>query len=344
MRLKTIITIIKIVLSIVLLVYLINKAIRTEQFAGLLSRDKNYLALFAAATACVGAHFVGFYRWHGLARAVGLPMSLRDACRISLIGSFFGLVAFGVVGTDSLRAYYAARQSVGRRMEAVASVFVDRLIGLLTMFLFALAGYFWADWRTQQPLAAGVNQPIQVIQWIVLIAGICAVAGIGLLVALLTMPGLRRFAWYKRLTQIPVGGRLLHRLTGVAALYRYHWPRLVTAFGMSCLVNLGFMISIFFAADFVSANHPSLLDHLIIAPLSMVANALPLPGGLGGMEMVLDFLYQTYARSQGQPEYGVVVAFVYRLLLLIVAALGAISWFAMSPSARQEINQQNQSS
>ncbi len=337
---KTVITAIKVLLSIALLAYLINKAIRTEQFAGLLSSDKNYLALLAAAVACVGAHFIGFIRWFGLSKAIGLPMTLRDACRISLIGSFFGLVAFGVVGTDSLRAYYAARQSIGRRMEAVAAVFIDRLIGLLTMFLFALAGYFWADWKPPQQLDPGINHPMQVIQWIVLIAGICAIAGFGLLTALLAMPGLRRFAWYKRLTQLPVGGRLLHRLTGVAALYRHHWPRLVTAFGLSCLVNLGFMISIFFAADFVSSNHPSLTDHLIIAPLSMVANALPLPGGLGGMETVLDFLYQTYARTQGQPEYGVVVAFVYRLLLLIVAVLGAISWFTMSPSARREINQQ----
>lgn len=339
---KTLVAVGKILLSIGLLVYLFNKAARTDQFSGLLTADKNYGALLAAAVACVAAHYVGFIRWYGLCKVVGLPLTLRDACRISLIGSFFGLVAFGVVGTDSLRAFYAARQSIGRRMEAVAAVFVDRLIGLLTMFLFALAGYVWAKMSPDPTSSAAETDSLRAVEWVALAAGVCAVLGLAALTALLAMPGMRRFVWYKKLTQVPVVGRLVTRLTGVAAVYRHHWKMLVMAFGLSALVNLGFMISIFFAADFVSPHHPGFYDHLIIAPLSMVANALPLPGGLGGMETVLDFMYQAYARQQGQPEYGVVVAFVFRLLLLIVAVLGAWSWFRMGAAARRELTRNSQ--
>jgi uncharacterized membrane protein YbhN (UPF0104 family) len=54
----------------------------------------------------------------------------------------------------------------------------------------------------------------------------------------------------------------------------------------------------------------------------MVANAAPLPGGLGGMELALKFLYEAFSF-----ETGVIVGFAFRFSLLCVAALGAIFWF-----------------
>ena len=54
----------------------------------------------------------------------------------------------------------------------------------------------------------------------------------------------------------------------------------------------------------------------------MVSNAMPLPGGIGGMELALDFLYQAFGCDN-----GVVVAFTFRFALLTVSAIGAIVWF-----------------
>ena len=59
----------------------------------------------------------------------------------------------------------------------------------------------------------------------------------------------------------------------------------------------------------------------------MTANAVPLPGGLGGMEVVLSYLYEAMSDSNQEGQFGVSVAFSFRIMLLSLAALGAIAWF-----------------
>ena len=67
---------------------------------------------------------------------------------------------------------------------------------------------------------------------------------------------------------------------------------LVVGLALSVSSHLLFAITIYSIARFCGGDHPTLFDHFIIAPISLVANCVPLPGGLGGMETVLDFLYR----------------------------------------------------
>ena len=54
----------------------------------------------------------------------------------------------------------------------------------------------------------------------------------------------------------------------------------------------------------------------------MVSNAVPLPGGIGGMEWAMSFLYKAFGSTS-----GVIVAFGFRLALLLVTVIGAGFWF-----------------
>ncbi len=54
----------------------------------------------------------------------------------------------------------------------------------------------------------------------------------------------------------------------------------------------------------------------------MVANAVPLPGGVGGMETAMTVLYEAFSC-----QTGLVVAFGFRFSLLAVSAIGAVFWF-----------------
>jgi hypothetical protein len=91
---------------------------------------------------------------------------------------------------------------------------------------------------------------------------------------------------------------------------------------MSIGVNVCFVISIYSIARGLTQSYPSLSAHFLIEPISMVANAAPLPGGLGGMELALSFLYETFSCKT-----GVIVAFAFRFALLCISALGAVFWF-----------------
>lgn len=80
---------------------------------------------------------IGTIRWRIALMAQGLNLPFSRTVEISLIAHFFNSLLLGSTGGDLLKAYYAARETHHKKTEAVTSVFVDRLIGLFSMLLFA---------------------------------------------------------------------------------------------------------------------------------------------------------------------------------------------------------------
>ena len=80
---------------------------------------------------------LGVVRWRIVLKAQGLDLSLARATRISFVAQFFNSFLLGSTGGDLIKAYYAARETHHRKTEAVTTVFVDRLVGLWAMLLFA---------------------------------------------------------------------------------------------------------------------------------------------------------------------------------------------------------------
>lgn len=80
---------------------------------------------------------LGAQRWLIALRTQGLKLTWARAMRITLIAHFFNSFLLGSTGGDLMKAYYAARETAHRKPEAVVTVFVDRVIGLWTMLLFA---------------------------------------------------------------------------------------------------------------------------------------------------------------------------------------------------------------
>lgn len=96
-------------------------------------------AAFAGSVALVGITVViGFVRWRMVLGVHGLRLSLTRAAEISLVAQFFNSFLLGSTGGDLIKAYYAARETNHKKTEAVVTVFVDRLIGLWAMLLFAV--------------------------------------------------------------------------------------------------------------------------------------------------------------------------------------------------------------
>ena len=83
------------------------------------------------------ALWVGVVRWRIVLEAQGLHLPLGRATRISFVAQFFNSFLLGSTGGDLIKAYYAARETHHKKTEAVTTVFVDRLVGLWAMLLFA---------------------------------------------------------------------------------------------------------------------------------------------------------------------------------------------------------------
>ncbi len=342
---KTLLIVVKVLISVAILWYLIAKAQRENQFGVLRDNDKNWGWLLAAFAIILLAHAVSFLRWHLLARDLKLSLTLVDALKIGFITQFFGLVAFGVVGSDSLRAFYAIRRSPGKKSYAVASVFFDRVIGLLTMMACAGLGYWLNDWellkeKGPEKLVFALESACLLLLWI---SGL----GLGGLAIAVFVPKRWLLLAYERSLRTPpwIGG-LLGRMINVLLIFREKKLGIVVAVLLSTVINFIFVVAIYWIALFSAGSLPTLEQHVVIAPISMIANSLPLPGGLGGMEAVLNLQYQALSPialdNSSSPNMGVVVGFLFRLLLLAMAALGSLLWLTMSAAEKESLHVEQQ--
>lgn len=122
--------------------------------------DLRYLALVLGLVAV--DRCVMILRWLLLLRARDIRISARDATRLFLVSSFVGSFLPSGIGGDAARAYGLARDAA-TGSEAVASVAVDRLLGVLSLVVLAVFGVAaWTnsgngDWRLVAAVAAGAT-------------------------------------------------------------------------------------------------------------------------------------------------------------------------------------------
>lgn len=289
------------------------------EFDEFLQTEKNYGWLALSGFTITLAFFVSYIRWHQLAGAIRLQLSFNDAIKLGFIGSFFNVVAFGVVGGDSLRAFYASRNSPDRIPEAILSVFLDRFIGLCVMFGFAAtACLLFGPALPDDPTTAQRG-----IQYTCQFAGVCSMIGFAGLFAFVLMPNVKNLGIVRWFFGLPKIGGLIEQGINAATLYSDNKLVLIKAIVLSVITNSLFAVTIYLVAIAITDSPPPLADHFVMAPIAMVANAVPLPGGVGGMEMALPALYRGF-----QADGGFVIALGFRLSILLVSLIGLFVWLA----------------
>ena len=94
---------------------------------------------FAAVGLYVLAQIASARRWQLVANELGFEQSLLQFCAYSFIGMFFSLLLPTLIGGDVLRVWYLNGDS-GRKWPAIASVFLERVNGLLVLIATACIG------------------------------------------------------------------------------------------------------------------------------------------------------------------------------------------------------------
>ena len=131
------INIIKYALSLSLLTWLI---IRTDlQGVFDLWSDADLQDITVALTMYLISVVIIAYRWQILLVAKQVPMAIRRAISLYFIGNFFNNFLPTSIGGDAVRAY-SAGADMDNRMDAFASVFIERFIGLFAIVFLALLG------------------------------------------------------------------------------------------------------------------------------------------------------------------------------------------------------------
>ncbi|HWE35771.1 MAG TPA: lysylphosphatidylglycerol synthase transmembrane domain-containing protein [Isosphaeraceae bacterium] len=252
-----------------------------------------------------------FVRWSILVRALGLPFRLRDALRLGFIGNVFNLVIPGAVGGDVVKAAFLCREQA-RKTRAIASMVIDRILGLLGLFVLAgLSGLF--AW----PAAQGGARALIVVVW--------AAVGMGFLgLAVLFTPALYRpLEWL-------VSGRakleaMVVELVAMASAYRGRLGTIAGVLGMAVGIHSLYVLAFYeVSLALFRGAAPSLADHLLVVPPTLFTTAIPLPfGALGVTEQASEQLFKLVRHPD-----GAVAMLGYRVLMYAGGLVSACVYLA----------------
>lgn len=320
MRLKKlVVNLLKFGISFGILGYLIYDAVSDDAFAQMMDRPKNWGCFAAAWALCMTATCLTFVRWYYLVRALDLPFRMADAFRLGFLGYMFNFVSLGSVGGDLFKAVFIAREQPGKRAEAVATVVIDRIIGLYVLFLVAsVAALVTGIISTQE----------ESVRFLVQLTLVLTVVG-ALFIVALVMPGFTNGRVSTWLSELPRVGPLFGRLLEAIRMYRTRPGVLILTCVLSVFVHVLNTFGIYLIARGLPDPVPSLGAHFIIVSLGMLAGAIPLlPAGLGAFEGAMELLYQAVPGGVVVPkDEGLIVAFGYRAITISIAIVGAVFYF-----------------
>ncbi len=318
---KHLVTLLKIGISVAILAYLVRDALRDPDALERLRTDpKQWWLLLGAWAVCGTAVALTLVRWWYLVWAVELPFTLRSAFRLGFLGYLFNLAPMGIVGGDLIKAVMLAREHRDQRTRAVASVVVDRVIGLYVLFLVLAAAVlllgFWNHWNADIRLASRIA------------VGVAAVATGGIGLWFHAGAGTGRIV--QALVRLPRIGGWLGKLVDASRMYHQRPGVLMASGVMTVGVHCLFVFGIYLAARGLPGYTATLREHFVIVPMSTVATIIPLPAG--PQEGTIQFLYAQLAAAGTK---GLVVGLTYRIITILIALVGVCYYLG----ARREVAQ-----
>lgn len=321
--LKIIIAMLKIIVPAGIFAYLLWQ-VDPEEYRVFWYQPKRWGLLVTAQLMALAAILVSIFRWYTLVVAFEIPFTYREALRLGFLGYLLNFVSFGSVGGDLFKAILVARNKPEKRPEAVASVLLDRAMGLLGLVGLACICLFVIPQVPLSPLMIGIRNGAAIV---------ALIAVLGLATAV--------FAghWFDRLIDWmddwPLVGNTIARMACAVRLLRKQPGTLVLLSVYALCVHSMLAMAVFLISKGTYAQHPTLAEHMMVVPPAMAAGTLPLaPGGVGYQEGALAGLFH---QLPDLPEHfsGILVATIYRLVTLAIAGIGLAYYLSSQGRALQ---------
>jgi uncharacterized protein (TIRG00374 family) len=308
--------------ALLLLAYLFSS--NRHALADLAARPKNWFYMTIAFVLAMAAMMLTFYRWYLLVWAQDFPFTVRDAMRLGYIGYLFGYVAPGAAGGDVFKAGMIATEQTSRRMVAAATVLLDRILGVLALFMVGAFATFFQDRRLLQ------NADVRMCVGLLWIGTIGGIVGLGVMLH----PAFPRSRIFHRLVRIPKVGNVIGSLINAVLLYQQRRAIVVLTVLISIVGHFGTLSSFYFCALAINAGNaaPGYWTQLLLIPgAELFAFVVPVPGGIGALEGAIQYYYVVANAALGQAGVtaaqagaaGLGAALANRLATVLIVAIGA---------------------
>jgi hypothetical protein len=240
---------------------------------------------------------LGSLRWRLLLRARGSNASLKFLVESYLVGVLFNNFLPSTIGGDFYRTFDSWRLGQSKA-NAVAIVFTDRFLGILSLMLFALLALFSNNALTSK------------IPHITLWVGLGSLGlAVGTWILFMPPSWLREFV---RRQRIPLPPRIVHLMQ---ALFAFQGQKLLLlkALILSSLLQLNVVVHYILISKAISLPIP-VSSFLLIVPLATVITMLPISvNAIGVRESIFVYFFSHFSVSTPQA-----IAFAWIVYSMIV--------------------------
>lgn len=267
----------------------------------------------------------GMLRTRRLLTDSGIGIGRIDTLKLCLSGSFFNMFLPGSTGGDAYRIYAVSRGHGTRLAPAIASISLDRFLGLPSLILVVVMGMVldYEFLRSNRILS----------KLIPFIAG----AGVVCLLLVIYLIFAGRSHRSGRIAAAAAGKKTgwLHRVHAMIATNITRPATLPLALLYGFLSHVASIASCQFFGYALGVEGVPALRYYLIVPMAMAINSIPgAPGGVGQGELAMAELLEMASPGMGNAQAGVMIMLLFRMSNMAVGVAGGII-YAMGKKAER---------
>jgi uncharacterized protein (TIRG00374 family) len=314
---KRIPTLLKVGVTVIGLAIVLWKISPREIFQ--LLRGATWSWVLGAFILVVASLFLRAFRWQILLRGLNASVAYGRLAELYFAGNFFNAFLPSGFGGDAVRILEVARDVPGNI--AAGTVIVDRLTGLVMLFVMALLVLPFRPEGFPAPLT-----------WIILVSCLA-----GLLASLILLQGslIRRFGAWLPGKLSPVGEGPVARV--LQAVQGCGWKAIAGALGVSTIFNL-MLVGWWYAAGRALGYEIPYTHYLLVVPLLSLALLVPSVGGLGVRELLAPYLFLSASQSSSDAAAQAVALSLLVFVIMRTASLLGAPVYIISTVRRSRLS------
>ncbi len=307
MQKKTLFLLLKISLSVALILWITQDVALDSVFA-VITDSSGSLLILAFSLFFIG-YVIAAFRWRTLIRVQDGDAPVFFLVRSFMVALFFNNFLPSTVGGDVVRMYDSWRLG-NSKTDAVTVVLVDRFLGVIVLFCFALLALVFDE------TVAG-EVPF-ITAWVT--AGL---AGMGIATWLflkIPVSTMQRLSFAKNGVMARVGG-ILEKVHRSFQAYRQAPSAILRALGLSVLLQVNVVVHFILVARAVGIDVPAESMFLII-PVAVFIMMVPISiNAIGVREAVFVFLFSLYGVQSVEALAFAWIAYSFTLLQGVLGGL-----------------------
>lgn len=204
------------------------------------------------------------WRWYRLNVVQNIDLSFLKTILPTYLGIAFNTVLPGSVGGDFVRLYYVLNKFPTQKSQAVIAILVDRIVGLLGIFIIACL---------MTPFYLKIIKPDSALYYILIgCIGIFAAAMLFVVFSWFLLSLLHKFKWMTKFVSILEAIRV----------YRNSKKVVLETLMVSAATQVLLLIVVLMLNNMMDLPSISIFDFMLALVVAQVANLVPLtPGGVG---------------------------------------------------------------